>query len=55
MKKSLLLEQIELCRSEMVRLSALHGINADIVIQSSKRLDDLLTQFQIIDRRKMVS
>ncbi len=55
MNKSSLLEQIEQCRKEMITLSDLYGINSDIVIQSSKRLDDLLNQYQMINYRKLAS
>lgn len=55
MEESVLLDQIEQCRREMIALSDLHGINADIVIQSSKRLDELLNALQLLPNRKLAS
>lgn len=47
MRKSLLLK-IEQCREEMLTLSDLHGMTSEIVLQSSKKLDDLLNEYQHI-------
>ncbi|WP_246206687.1 aspartyl-phosphate phosphatase Spo0E family protein [Virgibacillus ihumii] len=43
---SLLLEKIEECRDEMMILSNHHGLTSEIVIESSKRLDNLLNTYQ---------
>ncbi|WP_246202654.1 aspartyl-phosphate phosphatase Spo0E family protein [Virgibacillus doumboii] len=45
-KKSILLEKIEECRDKMIALSKIHGLSSNIVIQSSKQLDDLLNEYQ---------
>lgn len=45
MHKALLLKQIEQCRKEMIDLSKDHGMTADVVVHSSKKLDDLLNQY----------
>jgi|GEM_PF-6035530 len=45
MLKPSLLKEIEQCREEMIALCSQYGMNADIVIQSSERLDDLLNQY----------
>jgi hypothetical protein len=41
-----LLKQIEQCRAEMITLSYSYPMTDDVVVQSSKRLDDLLNQYQ---------
>ncbi|WP_284141603.1 MULTISPECIES: aspartyl-phosphate phosphatase Spo0E family protein [unclassified Virgibacillus] len=41
-----LLKEIEQCREKMIALGALYGLTADIVVQYSKRLDDLLNEYQ---------
>lgn len=46
MSEAVLLKKIEQCREEMIQLSNSYGINSEIVIQSSKKLDDLLNQYQ---------
>lgn len=45
MLKPSLLKEIEQRREEMIALCSLYGMNSDIVIQSSERLDDLLNQY----------
>lgn len=46
MQNALLLKKIEQCRAEMITLSHSYQMTDDVVIQSSKRLDDLLNQYQ---------
>lgn len=46
MNKSLLLEKIEICREEMITLSDLYGMTSEVVIQTSKKLDNLLNEYQ---------
>lgn len=55
MERSLLLNQIEQCRHELIKLSNLHELNSAIVIQTSKRLDDLLNQYQMRHNQTLVS
>ncbi|GAA0594193.1 hypothetical protein GCM10009001_07890 [Virgibacillus siamensis] len=43
---SILLEKIEQCRNEMIILSSDHELTSEIVIESSKKLDDLLNTYQ---------
>ncbi|WP_245799116.1 aspartyl-phosphate phosphatase Spo0E family protein [Virgibacillus siamensis] len=43
---SLILEKIEQYRDEMIILSNDHGLTSEIVIESSKKLDDLLNTYQ---------
>lgn len=45
MCKSLLIK-IEKVRAEMLRLSDLHGMSSDIVLQTSRELDKLLYKYQ---------
>jgi len=45
-QNALLLKQIEQCRAEMITLSHSYRMTDDVVIQSSKKLDDLLNQYQ---------
>ncbi|SFE18500.1 Spo0E like sporulation regulatory protein [Lentibacillus persicus] len=44
--QSILLEKIEKCRLEMLELSKQYGLTSTPVVQSSKRLDDLLNQYE---------
>lgn len=46
MQKDLLLKQIEQCRAEMITLSHSYPMTDEVVVQSSKRLDDLLNEYQ---------
>lgn len=46
MSESLLLEKIEDCRKEMITLSDLYGMTSEVVIQTSKKLDILLNEYQ---------
>lgn len=46
MQKASLLKQIEQCRAEMITLSYSYPMTDDVVVQSSKKLDDLLNQYQ---------
>lgn len=46
MSESLLLEKIEICREEMITLSDLYGMTSEVVIQTSKKLDGLLNEYQ---------
>ncbi|MDY0395009.1 Spo0E family sporulation regulatory protein-aspartic acid phosphatase [Virgibacillus halophilus] len=41
-----LLKEIEICRKEMIALANEHGLNSESVIHCSKKLDDLLNQYQ---------
>ncbi|HLR81052.1 MAG TPA: aspartyl-phosphate phosphatase Spo0E family protein [Bacillota bacterium] len=41
-----LLKEIENCRQEMIQLSNVYGLTSQVVIQSSKRLDELLNKYQ---------
>ncbi|WP_082684202.1 aspartyl-phosphate phosphatase Spo0E family protein [Lentibacillus amyloliquefaciens] len=42
---SLLLEKIEKCRLEMLELSKQYGLTSMPVVESSKRLDNLLNKY----------
>ncbi|SET81640.1 Spo0E like sporulation regulatory protein [Oceanobacillus limi] len=44
--ENVLLKKIEKCRREMIALSISHGLTSEAVVQSSKRLDDLLNEYQ---------
>lgn len=46
MQKASLLKKIEQCRAEMIMLSHSYRMTDDIVVQSSKKLDALLNQYQ---------
>lgn len=46
MNTSLLLKRIEACRKEMISLSEKHGMASVPVIESSKKLDNLLNQYE---------
>lgn len=46
MQKSSLLKQIEWCRSEMITLSQSYDMTDDVVVKASKRLDELLNEYQ---------
>jgi len=41
-----LLKEIEQCRKEMIKLSIIHGLTSDVVVQSSQRLDRLINEYQ---------
>lgn len=41
-----LLKEIEICRKEMIDLADQHGLNSEHVILCSKKLDNLLNQYQ---------
>ena len=41
-----LLQEIEQCRKEMIKLSITQGLNSEDVIKSSQKLDDLLNKYQ---------
>lgn len=47
MRKSIL-KKIEQVREEMLVLSDLHGMSSEIVLQTSKRLDGLINEYQHI-------
>ncbi|MFC0302087.1 aspartyl-phosphate phosphatase Spo0E family protein [Virgibacillus soli] len=40
------MKQIEQCRKEMISLGSEYELTSDVVVQSSKRLDNLLLQYQ---------
>nr|WP_209482260.1 aspartyl-phosphate phosphatase Spo0E family protein [Virgibacillus litoralis] len=42
---SILLEKIEDCRDTLISLSNTHGLTSEIVIQTSKKLDKLLNEY----------
>ncbi|SHF73164.1 aspartyl-phosphate phosphatase Spo0E family protein [Ornithinibacillus halophilus] len=41
-----LLKKIEKCRKEMIELSTTYGLTSKKVVQSSKKLDNLLNEYQ---------
>ncbi|WP_099156745.1 aspartyl-phosphate phosphatase Spo0E family protein [Virgibacillus ndiopensis] len=45
MNNSTLLEKIEQCREEMITLSCSQDLTAEVVVQSSKQLDELLNEY----------
>jgi len=50
MNKTELQREIEACRKEMVKLSGEYGLTADIVVQTSTHLDQLLNRYQTFCR-----
>jgi hypothetical protein len=42
-----LLLQIEQCRKEMITLSDTYKLTSEVVVETSKKLDYLLNQYQI--------
>ncbi|MFB4170129.1 Spo0E family sporulation regulatory protein-aspartic acid phosphatase [Virgibacillus sp. JSM 102003] len=42
---SILLEKIEDCRDTLITLSNSHGLTTEVVIQTSKKLDKLLNEY----------
>ncbi|MUK89327.1 Spo0E family sporulation regulatory protein-aspartic acid phosphatase [Ornithinibacillus sp. L9] len=44
--ENILLKKIEKCRREMIALSFSHGLTSEAVVQTSKRLDALLNEYQ---------
>ena len=46
----LLLSKIETCRKEMIALSNTYGLTSHQVIQSSKKLDELLNRYEQIQK-----
>ncbi|MGP4109191.1 Spo0E family sporulation regulatory protein-aspartic acid phosphatase [Virgibacillus sp. L01] len=42
---SILLEKIEDCRNTLITLSNTHGLTSEVVIQTSKKLDKLLNEY----------
>ncbi|GGA78747.1 aspartyl-phosphate phosphatase Spo0E family protein [Ornithinibacillus halotolerans] len=47
-----LLEQIEECRKELIALSDNNKLTSKIVVETSKKLDDLLNEYQSIDPKE---
>lgn len=45
--QSLLMIKIEHYRQNMIALSEKHGIDSDLVLKSSERLDELINQYQV--------
>lgn len=41
-----LLQEIEQCRKEMIKLSITHDLTSEDMIESSQKLDELLNQYQ---------
>ncbi|MFD2043370.1 aspartyl-phosphate phosphatase Spo0E family protein [Ornithinibacillus salinisoli] len=44
--EKVLLKKIEKCRREMITLSFSKGLTSEAVVQTSKRLDALLNEYQ---------
>ncbi len=45
----LLLQEIEQCRKEMITLSNKNKLTSEVVVETSKKLDNLLNQYQLSD------
>ena len=45
MDKKTLFTNIERCREEMLALSEKHGLNSNVVLATSKRLDELINDY----------
>ncbi|MEN2467931.1 aspartyl-phosphate phosphatase Spo0E family protein [Ornithinibacillus sp. FSL M8-0202] len=45
----LLLQEIEQCRKEMITLSNKYKLTSEVVVETSKKLDNLLNQYQLSD------
>lgn len=41
-----LIEKIEACREEMITLSYTYDLTSEVVISSSKKLDQLINEYQ---------
>lgn len=41
-----LLNEIEQCRTEMIKLSYSYPLTSEIVVQTSRKLDELINEYQ---------
>ncbi|HAM79514.1 aspartyl-phosphate phosphatase Spo0E family protein [Ornithinibacillus bavariensis] len=43
----LLLQKIEQCRKEMIALSGSYKLSSEVMVETSKKLDHLLNEYQL--------
>jgi Spo0E like sporulation regulatory protein len=50
-----LLQKIEQCRKEMIALSGSYKLTSDVVVETSKKLDNLLNEYQLKANKKGIN